>query len=115
MTFCFDCDVSWCIKEEETFTALPVICIPEDVVNLEFKALQLSRSSLFGTRCNGVRSEQAKFWISVRDMLKWRNGWLDRPCVNLVDMASKGFHPHMPGLLPRLGNSSPAMILGPIF
>ena len=73
MTFCFDCDATWFIKEEETYTALPAMCVPEPVANLAFKALQLSRSSLFGTRCNGVRSEVGKFWEMVRAAIKWRH------------------------------------------
>ena len=97
MTFCFDCDATWFIKEEETYTALPAMCIPEPVANLAFKALQLSRSSLFGTRCNGVRSEVGKFWESVRANLKWRHRWAERPLENPIDMANKGFHPNQPG------------------
>ncbi len=48
MTFCFDCGVAFCILEEESFTAMLVICIPENVVDLEIKARKMSRTSLFG-------------------------------------------------------------------
>ena len=96
MTYCFDCTAHFCVQDETIYTAIAAACVPA-AEDLAKTAKKMAKTSIWGVRTNGVRSDSATFWIELRDIMKWRDNWTKKSLDIRIAMASKGFHPNFPG------------------